>query len=535
MQSVELVLALVVLATVVATTADRLRAPAPSLLVVVGLLVGLVPGLPPVRVPPEVVSLLVLPPLLFSAGQELSLRELRRAWAAVSLLAVGLVVLSAAVVAALAVVLLHVPLAVGAVLGAVLASTDPVAVTALARRLALPPRLETVVSAESLFNDATSLVLYRVAVGIVVAGTGVRWGHAGVQLFVVAVGGAAIGAAVAALVTVLRRRTEEPVLEAVISLVTPYTAYVAAEALGTSGVTAVVVAAVALGAQTSRLTSARTRLQLDAVNGTVVFLLESTVFSLIGLALPTLVRDVQVSTAGWLLPTLAIAAAVVVTRVLWVFPAGALVAVRQGDRPDWQTPAVVAWAGTRGVVPLAAALSIPLTVAGGAGFPRRDLLLVVATGVVVLTVVVQGLTLEPLVRRSGVGESPELERRQEAVARRQLAEVGMARLAEVVGPEPGPVPEVELVRRGLQQRLERARRAVEAGDGDPTRGRDPTGGESAGPASPGLPSARQLRRALVAAETAELVRLRDNGEISDGVRRRLQRQLDLEDVRLGER
>src|SRR5436190_4427556 len=232
------------------------------------------------------------------------------------------------------------------VLGAVLASTDPVAVTALGRRLSLPPRVQALVQAESLFNDATSLLLFRLAVGLVVAGGSATWGHTASEFVVLAAGGVLAGAVVAAGAYAIRRRTEEPVLETVVSLVTPYAAYVAAESIHASGVTAVVVASILLGTQANRITNAHLRLQLGAVNETVIFLLESVVFGLIGLQLPTLVRTLTGIDNAWPLQALAIAATLIVVRLLWVFPLAAITQRRRGARrSSWQVPAVISWAG----------------------------------------------------------------------------------------------------------------------------------------------------------------------------------------------
>ena len=310
MHGVETILFLVVLGTVVAAFAGLLRVPAPSLLVIVGLVVALLPGFPPVHVPPEVVSLVVLPPLLYAASEELPWRDLRAVWRPVTVLAVGLVLASAAAVAAVTWAVAAVPVSMAFVLGAVLASTDPVAVSALGRRLSLPPRVQALVQAESLFNDATSLVLFQIAVSFAVAGrAGTAGGvvlHAAGQFAVLAVGGAAVGGVIAAGVIPVRRRITDPVLETVLALVTPYAAFVLGEVLHVSPVMAVIVAGLVIGARRDRITTAQTRLQLHSVYGTVIFLLESVVFSLIGLQLPTLIRDLSRAEA-WPAEALAVA------------------------------------------------------------------------------------------------------------------------------------------------------------------------------------------------------------------------------------
>lgn len=516
-RAVETVLFLVVLATVVATFARRWRVPAPSLLVIAGVIVGLVPGVPTIVVTPDIVSLVVLPPLLYAAGEELPWRDLRAVWRPVSALAVGLVLVSAAAVGAVAIALTPLPGGMAFVLGAVLASTDPVAVAALARRLALPPRVQALVQAESLFNDATSLLLFRVAISVAIAGGTVSWGHTAAEFAVLAGGGITVGAVIAAGAYLVRRRTEDPVLETVVALVTPYAAYVLAESIHASGVTAVVVASIILGTQATRMTTPRVRLQLSAVFDTVVFLLESAVFGLIGLQLPALFRGLAGIDTRWPLQALAIAATLMVVRVAWVFPLAALWQRRhQGQRPSWRVPAVVSWAGTRGVVPLAAALSIPLGAGGGAVLPNRDLVLLLTTAVIVLTLVVQGFTLAPLVRRAGIAVDVADVRQEDATARLQLANAGLSHLDHLAESEAAPEFVIVALRSAWLDRIERIQ-------------------EHKGSEPPYTASVyRQLRRELLDVENAELDRLYHDGAISDNTRRRIQRSLDLEHAGLGD-
>jgi len=520
---VETILFLVVLGTVVASFAGRFRVPAPSLLVIAGLVVALLPRFPPVHVPPEVVSLVVLPPLLYAASEELPWRDLRAVWRPVAVLAVGLVLASAAAVAAVTWAVAAVPASMAFVLGAVLASTDPVAVSALGRRLSLPSRVQALVQAESLFNDATSLVLFQIAVSFAVAGTSgtaVAGGvvlHAAGQFVVLAVGGAAVGGVIAAGIIPVRRRVTDPVLETVLALITPYAAFVLGEVLHVSPVMAVIVAGLAIGGRRDRITTAQTRLQLHSVYQTVIFLLESVVFSLIGLQLPTLIRDLSGAEA-WPAEALAVTATLVAIRILWVFPLSVVIQRRGGARrPSWPVPAVVSWAGARGVVPLAAALSIPLTTASGAPLPRRDLILVIATAVIVVSLIVQGLTLEPLVRRAGIAR-PDAALHEETVARLRLAEAALARLDELAAGECAADDVIDRARASLQARLGHTRARI-----DGTRAPEPDGLTD-----------RQLRRDLNAAENAELARLYDNGTISQATRQQLQRGLDLEAARLSD-
>ncbi len=516
MRSVEIILALVVLATVTAAFAGRLRVPAPSLLVLAGLVAGLLPGVPRVTVTPDIVSLVVLPPLLYAAGQELSLRDLRAVWRPVGVLATGLVLASAVAVAAVARAVTPLPGSMAFVLGAVLASTDPVAVSALGRRLPLPARVQALVQAESLFNDATSLVLFRVAVSFAVGSAAAGGWTRGVSQFAaLAGGGAGAGAVTAGGVALIRRRVTDPVLETVVALITPYAAYVTAEALGVSGVSSVVVASVLLSSRTARLTTAHTRLQLHSVYQTVVFLLESVVFALIGLELPALIRDLQPGESTWPAQALAIAATLIAVRAVWVFPVLAVAGRRRpARRRPWREAAVVSWAGARGVVPLAAALSIPLSTGTGAPVPGRDLVLVRAAAVIVATLLVQGLTLEPLVRRAGIARPAAAARHEATLARLRITEAGLAWLEQLAAEAGAPDYMIERLRRTLQTRSRAPDEDSAPGSGDSDAARAYLG----------------LRRELLAAQRDELTRLHADGEIGENTRRRIQRQLDLEEA-----
>ncbi len=520
MHDLQIVLGLVAIGTVVAAFAQRLRVPAPSLLVLAGVAIGLIPGLPPVRVPPEVVSLVVLPPLLWQATDELPWRDLRVVWRQVAVLAVGLVLASAVAVAFVSAGVAAIPLSMGFVLGAVLASTDPVAVSALGRRLSLPSRIQALVQGESLFNDATSLVLFQIAVGVVVAGAAAGSASGillhGVLAFVKLGGGGALaGAAVAAVVIPIRSRITDPVLESVVALITPYAAYLLGQGLGLSGVMAVIVAGLVIGTRRTRISTARSRLEVRSVYQTLIFLLENVVFSLIGLELPTLIRGLS-HPARWPLAVLAVSAALLVTRIAWVFPLWAAVHWRRGTgRPTWTVPAVVSWAGTRGVVPLAATLSIPLTTASGAPLPQRDVVMVISVVVIAVSLIVQGLTLEPLVRRTSVARSSATARDEEARARLRLAEAGIARLDEIAAGQEVPDAVIDRLRRTLDTRARHARGRL----------------DSDGSAPPDAGSERDVRDEIIAAENAELARLYADGAISDEIRRQLQRTLDLEQTR----
>jgi monovalent cation/hydrogen antiporter len=268
------------------------------------------------------------------------------------------------------------------------------------------------------------------------------------------------------------------------------------------------------------MTTGRIRLQLHAVYGTVVFLLESVVFSLIGLELPALVDAVDGGGAGWVWQALAVTATLMVVRVVWVFALWAVTRSRQPDQVSWRVPAVVTWAGTRGVLPLAAALSIPLHTDAGGRLPQRDLVLLLTTSVIVVTLVVQGMTLAPVVRWSGIALGPEHVRGETSRAQLRLARAGLAYLDNLPDevPEEAPVATVERIRRDLEAAVDSARQRL-ADDRYPAT-------------TPTEEAYRRLRREVIGAQAAELARMFQDGEISDGTRRTLQRRLDLEEARL---
>jgi CPA1 family monovalent cation:H+ antiporter len=270
---------------------------------------------------------------------------------------------------------------------------------------------------------------------------------------------------------------------------------------------------VILAGQVTRLTNAQIRLHLHAVYGTVVFLLESVVFSLIGLQLPALVRELGEHSWWWILQAAAISLTLLAIRAIWVFPLSLVMQARRAGRPSWRVPAVVSWAGARGVLPLAAALSIPLTAADGSRLAGRDLVLLLTTAVIVATLVIQGFTLGPLVRRSGVALPPDHAQTEEATARLAMARAALTYLDQVENLEAAPEIVVAQLRHIVQSRLNHAN-----GTGDDLA----------------VPVLRQLRRDLIRVEAAELRRLYEDGVIGAATRRQLQRRLDLEEASLGE-
>jgi CPA1 family monovalent cation:H+ antiporter len=418
-------------------------------------------------------------------------------------------------------------------LGAVVAPPDAVAATAVARRMALPRRVLTILEGESLLNDATALVSYRIAVTAALAG-GTSWGHAFGQFVWAVAGGASIGFALGWLVASLKRRVDDALLENTLSLLTPFAAYLPAERAHASGVLAVVVAGLYIGRRSPMLLSSSTRLQRQALWSMITFLLEGLVFALIGLQLTTIVdglaglrpSDVAL-TAG------AVTVAVIVTRFAWVYPATYLPRrlsrrVRERDpAPGWQAPAVIGWAGMRGVVSLAAAFALP------ARMPGRDLILFVTFCVILATLLLQGLTLPWVVRWLGLDDDGATERteREVAVADHHVARVALAELQVVTEEERIPVTVVDELRGHLEERVRRAH-AILGGCPGEDEYDDGARDDDVNVLRDALTTV-QVRRRLLEAERAELLRLYAEGDIDDEVLRRLQQQLDLEELGLG--
>ncbi|MER6048956.1 Na+/H+ antiporter [Streptomyces sp. NPDC001793] len=510
----------------IAGLARRTPVPAPLLLVAAGLGASYIPGIPDYTLNPHIVLPLLLPPLLHTAALEASYLDLRANLRPVGLLSVGYVLFATLAVGYVAyLVVPGLPLTAALVLGAVVAPPDAVAATAIARRLGLPHRITTILQGESLVNDATAITAYKVALAAAL-GTGATWG-AGLKEFVVAsLGGVGVGLVLMVPLHWLRRRLRESaLLENTLSLLIPFTAYAAAEQVGASGVLAVVVVGLYLGHRSWQV-DFETRLQEEAVWKMVSFVLESAVFALIGLQLPVVLRGLgEFSTAQALGYAVVVFGVVVLARYVWVFPATylpRLLSARIRDRePDttWKAPVVVGWAGMRGVVSLAIAFSIPMTVRDGGPFPARTLVLFLTFTTVIGTLVVQGLTLPPLIRALRLpAPDAEAETLAEAQAQNEASRAAEARLEALLqdgrNALPGPLAD------RLRTVLERRRNAVWERLGAINE----VTGESADD------TYRRLAREMIDAERRVFVELRDARRIDDEMMRTLLRRLDLEEA-----
>ena len=521
-QEVQLLL-LLVSAAALLLLAEPLRVPYPILLVLGGLLLGFGPGVPTVRLPPDLVLVGILPPLLYSAAYNTGLRELRQNLRPISLLALGLVTATTVSVAAVAHAAMGLSWPAGFVLGAVVSPTDPLAATSIGRRFGVPRRPLAIIEGESLVNDGSALVLFKFAVAAVVTGS-FSLAHAAASLVWTVLAGIGVGLVIGHGIRLVRRRLDNPPLEVMIAFLTGYFTFLPASALGASGVLAVVTAGVYMGWHTPELTTVETRLQGRAFWSIFNFLLNALLFGLVGLQLQPILRGVSGHSASQLTAyAVAVAGVVIATRIVWVVPLTYLPRLlfprilERDPYPPWQQPAFVCWTGMRGAVTLAAALAMPLTTDAGASFPDRDLIVFVAFCVVLATLVLQGGTLPLVIRLLGL-EDDGLDAKEDAKARIHAAEAAIARLEELI--EDGAVRADTAERlRGLYRfRSTRFRARFDEGDD--------------GAIEEQSLAYQRVRRELLDAERAAVVALRNEGRIADQVMQRVTRDLDLEDSRL---
>ncbi|HEX2451110.1 MAG TPA: Na+/H+ antiporter [Gemmatimonadales bacterium] len=520
-QAVELVTLLFAAVLALAAVARWLVVPYPILLVLGGLVLGFIPGLPPLEPNPDVIFFIFLPPILWAAAYFTSFRDFKRNLRPIALLAFGLVIATTGVVAMVArAVVPGLPWPAAVALGAIVSPPDAVAAAAVLRRLKIPYRVLVILEGESLVNDATALVLYRTAVIAMVTG-GFSVSDAATGFVVAAVGGVAIGLVIGWIALLALERLHDPLTEIAITLLAPYFAWSIAERVHTSAVLACVAGGLLLRRHMSRVVAPGTRLQARAVWDLLVFALNGMIFILIGLALRPLAEAVP----GGELPTLIlqgliVSAAAIAIRLAWVPVATALPrlipSVREVDpMPPWPSIALVAWTGMRGIVSLAAALALPLATVDGRPLPFRAELILLTFIVIVVTLVVQGLTLAPLIRRLRLPEDTHLEE-EEALARERAATAALARLDSMPGVEDHHA--VQDLREDYHDRR-RAFAEFQAG----------------APRSSSLAEAafKRARHETLAAERRALIELRDRGDISDEVLLTLEEELDREALRHG--
>ncbi|MDQ2952165.1 MAG: Na+/H+ antiporter [Chloroflexota bacterium] len=514
MSDIGLIVLLLAIVIVLTGVSRRLALSTPIVMVIGGLLLSFVPQVPNVALSPDLVFLGFLPPLLFAGGYFTSLREFKAYLRAIVLLALGLVLFTAGTVAVVAHALVPVLGWAGAfALGGIVAPPDAVAATAIFQRLGVPRRIVTILEGESLVNDATALVIYRFAVIAAAVGSFSIADAAGAFVFAL-LGGVIVGLAVGfVLDRLVERRVTETALVVAMTLIAPYIAYLPAEALGVSGVLAAVVAG-AFTRHATRHTSSDARVVGESVWQIWLFLLNGLVFFLLGLQLRSVVRNVDL-TPETILATVAIVLAVVLSRFIWVFP-GTYVPrlipkIRAAEAPPQvRAVVVVGWSGLRGVVSLAAALALPI------GFPGRDLILFFTFIVILATLVGQGLTLPLVVRALGLAPDQDVSH-AEAHARALTAEAALDRIEELAAERPGHKELIDALRTQYEYRT----RHAEAHHRD-----------EPGAAETEELEHSQIRRELIEAERRAAADLHDRGVIGDEIQRRIDRDLDLEELRM---
>lgn len=517
---VELLVALFAAAVVLAWLARRADVPYPIALVLGGAALAFVPGLPRLPLDPNLILVIVLPPVLYQAALLTSWRDFRANLRSISMLAVGLVIATTVAVAAtLKWLVPEVPWAAAFALGAVVSPPDAVAATAVLSRLNMPRRIITILEGESLVNDASGLVLYRFAVAAVVTGA-FSLAEATLQFVLIAAGGIAVGVVLASLFVVIHRQLGDTLVEILLALVLPYAAYLIAETAQVSGVLAVVAAGLVRARHARESFSPEARIVAQSVWMVVVFLMNCFVFILIGLQLPEIVSGLGGRSVGEAIAVgVVLSVVAIAVRMAWVFPGTylpRLLAARLGHAepwPPWQQVLVVGWCGMRGIVSLAAVLALPIGIGLGVPFPARDLLIFLAFVVILVTLVLPGLTLAPLVRLLRVGGDWGAYD-EEQLARAETARAALAELARLESEAEVTADIAELLRREAEMQLARTSPGglVLAYDDDPWC---------------------KARRALVRAERRRLIELWRAGRIGDEVLHAIERELDFEESRVG--
>jgi Na+/H+ antiporter len=513
---------LLVAIAVLGALARWLSIPYPIVLVVGGAVFGFIPGIPTVKLDPNIVLVVFLPILVYSAAFFANLGDIRQNLRGITLSSVGLVLATMTAVAVVAHAVIGIPWAAAFALGTIISPTDPLAAGLIMRGRDVPRLLVSAVEGEGLFNDATALVAYRVAVGAVVAGS-FSLGHATLALIADAAGGIAIGLAVGWIIAEVRKRTPDPQISVTISLVSGYAAFVPANALGASGVLAAVTTGIYMGIRGPSIIPARVRLQGFFTWDILDFIMNSALFVLVGLQLRGIMQDLSYSAGqliGW---ALAICGVTVLIRLVWFFTVPYL--IRALDRRPAQRarriPArqrlLVGWSGMRGAVSLAAALALPLTVNTGAPFPDRELILFLTFAVIFATLVVQGLSLPTLIRRLNISDGGAAAN-EELKARLGATKAALAQIDALAAEDWTRDDTIERMRDAYTYRKRRlaARAGKIEDDGYEDRSLQ----------------YQQAVQIVLAAQRDALVELRRDGTISNETMNRVIQELDLEESRL---
>ncbi|MEQ8425235.1 MAG: Na+/H+ antiporter [Cyclobacteriaceae bacterium] len=521
MSNISTVILLLAVVTALAQVTDRIRIPYPVMLVLAGIGIGLIPGLPIVSLDSEVVFLLFLPPVLYAAAWNTSLTDFKDSARPISMLAFGCVLFTTTAVACVA----HYFIpgfgwAESFVLGAIISPPDAVAATAATKGLKLPKRIITILEGESLVNDATGLIAYRYAIAAVATGSFIFWLVA-INFLYVAIVGILVGFAVGVVFRWIHKITpDNAITDTTFTLLAPFTAYLAAEEIHTSGVLSVVTCGLFLSYYSSEIFDHRTRLQAGAVWETLIFLVNGIIFILIGLQLPLILNNIESHSVGEiLLYGGIISAATIVVRLIWIYPGAYLPrwmskGIRKNEaRPSWRGVTIVGWAGMRGVVSLAAALALPLTIGNNTPFPNRDLIIFLTFCVIFATLVLQGLTLPTLIKWFKI-KGDESHIHEDREARLQISSAIIEHIEMNFGLLPDEI--LNQVKTKYEIRIHRIQKdAVDQKLSEEE-----------------LLEFLRIQKELIMKERAEIKKLRKEKRIGEEVLRKIEHELDLEESRL---
>jgi Na+/H+ antiporter len=515
----ELILLLLLFAVALGWVARHFKFPYPIALVIGGLALGLIPRLPQIPFDPQLILVLVLPPILYQAALLTSWSDFKANIRPIGLLAIGLVIATTlAVGAALKLMVPEVPWAVAFVLGAIVSPPDAVAATAILSRLNIPRRIVTILEGESLVNDASGLVIYKFAIAAAMTGA-FSLAEASLQFVGVALGGIAIGIMFAFAFIAIHKRLGDPFIEVLTSLTIPYVTYIVAESLHVSGVLGVVAAGLVRGRYSPDIVSAEMRILARAVWSILVFMLNSLIFILIGIQMSDVVEKLNMYTLGHLLWLgLVVSTVAIAVRFAWVYPVAYLPRWLSGSLRESESRlrkrelGIISWCGMRGIVSIAAALALPVVLPNGKPFPQRELVIFITFFVIALTLVGQGLSLPPLIRKLKVGSDWDLHKEQQRV-RAAMSTVALSAIDALMVGENAPREWADRLRAEITDRI-----MLAAPDGVAL--------------TPRTELEMRLRHAAIQAERRELIRLWRENEISDEVMHHLEEILDYQEAHL---
>ncbi len=522
-----IVLSLLLAVSLLSMLSNKLGIAYPIFLVIAGLIIGMMPNIPNIRLSEDVVFVIFLPPLLYSAAWNTSWRDFWAARRAIGLLAIGLVIFTSCIIAFISHALIpNFPLALGFLLGGIISPPDAVAATSIISKLKVPKRVVTVLEGESLVNDASSLIVFRFALLAIMTGEFMLW-KASLEFLLVAFMGVFVGLVIAAVIYLIHRfLPTDPVIDTAISIISPYIMYLAAEHFDYSGVLAVVSGGLFLSTYSHHFFNFDSRLQLQSVWNTIVFLLNGTVFILIGLQIPFIVEGV-IDHSPWNAIGYAalISIAAVVIRVLWVYPATYLPRlwskrIREKEpKPNLKSVFIVAWSGMRGVVSLASALAIPLELSDHEMFPHRNLILFITFAVILFTLVLQGLTLPFLIRRLKLDSEDDGNAKMLVSLNGELAQTVIAHIEANYKEESGNSDiHKKMYTRYLRLKEEAERHMIDSRATHATR--------------QSVKKMRMLMLEMITVQRRQLEEYRENDKFSDELLRRKENELDLEEARI---